>query len=59
MLKNLYENWLTDEIKKEVINLFQPSYDHPLTETEVIDIANALTNSAEMWIKFNWRINRV
>lgn len=59
MSENLNENWLTDELKKEVIDLFQPSYNHPLTETEVVNIANALANTAELWIKFNWRINHV
>ncbi|MDD4382548.1 MAG: hypothetical protein PHD49_00140 [Candidatus Shapirobacteria bacterium] len=54
---NLNEDWLNSELKKEVLDLFQPLYKHPLTETEVTNIANTLANTAELWIKFNWRID--
>jgi len=50
------DNWLTDDLKEEVVNLFQPLYDYTLTETEVINISNTLANLAELSIKFNCRI---
>jgi len=53
----LIEHWLTLELKQEITDLFQPSYDHQLTETEISNIANTLANTAELWIKFNWRID--
>lgn len=55
-ISTINKNWLTNELKEEIINLFQPLYKHTLTETEITDIANTLANTAELWIKFNWRI---
>lgn len=57
MTVNLYEDWLNDELKEEIVNLFQSSYGHELTETEIANIANTLANTAELWIKFTWRIS--
>lgn len=57
MSENLYEHWLTEELKQEIIDLFQQSYDHELTDTEITTIATALTNSVDLWLKFNWRID--
>jgi len=54
---NSYEDWLNKELKQEIADLFQPLYSHALTETEIIDIANTLANTAELWIKFNWRLD--
>lgn len=53
----LIENWLTEELKQEIIDLFQPSYDHQLTDTDITAIAKTLTNTVDLWIKFNWRID--
>ena len=55
-ISNINKNWLTNELKEEIINLFQPLYKHTLTETEITNIANTRANTAELWIKFNWRI---
>ena len=55
MLINEYQDWLSNELKQELVDLFQPSYDHTLTENEVINIAQTLANLAELSIKFNWR----
>jgi len=55
----LKENWLNEELKQEVVHLFQPSYQHTLTDIEITNIANSLADSAELWIKFNWRIDHV
>ena len=49
--------WLTDDLRNEVISVFQPDYNHPLTETEVFDIADSLANLTDLWIKFNWRVD--
>ncbi|MDD4110555.1 MAG: hypothetical protein PHS54_03265 [Clostridia bacterium] len=51
-----YKDWLSDELKEEVINMFEPLYKRTLTDGEVIEIANNLAGLAELWIKFNWRI---
>lgn len=53
----LNEEWLTPELKQEVVELFQPHYDHQLTDTEISNIANSLTNTVDLWLKFNWRID--
>jgi len=50
------KDWLSDKLKKEVVNKFQPLYKRTLTDNEVIEIANNLAGLAELWIKFNWRI---
>jgi hypothetical protein len=52
-------NWLTNKLKEEVANLFQPLYKRPLTDTEITDIANTLANTAELWVKFNQRIEHI
>lgn len=51
-----YKNWLSDELKEEVVNMFEPLYKRTLTDDEVMEIANNLSGLAELWIKFNWRI---
>ena len=57
MVKKEHKDWLTDELKQEVVDLFQPLYNYTLTEIEVINISNTLANLAELSIKFNWRAN--
>lgn len=57
MSEILIENWLTTELRGEIIDLYQPSYGHELTEIEIANIARTLANTAELWIKFNWRID--
>ena len=48
--------WLTKELESEVIKTFQPLYRRELTKTDIKNIANSLADTAELWIKFNWRI---
>lgn len=59
MSTTLDKNWLNQKLLEEIIDLFQPLYDHTLTETEVVNIANTLANTVELWVKFNWRICNV
>lgn len=51
--------WLNNNLESEIINIFQSLYDHTLTKVEIENIANTLANTAELWIKFNWRIAHV
>lgn len=48
--------WLNDDLKLEILSIYQPLYRHALTKIEIENIANTLANTAELWIKFNWRI---
>lgn len=49
-------SWLNSELESEVLSIFQPLYSHTLTKVEIENIANSLADTAELWIKFNWRI---
>lgn len=50
-------SWLNENLESEVLNIFQPLYSHTLTKVEIKNIADSLADIAELWIKFNWRIN--
>lgn len=50
-----YKDWLSDELKEEVINMFEPLYKRALTDDDVTEIANNLSGLAELWVKFNLR----
>ena len=47
--------WLTDELKAEVRNHFEPRYKRKLSDDEVVEIANNLTDFLEAYLKFKWR----
>jgi hypothetical protein len=47
--------WLSDELKAEVRNLFEPRYKRKLTDDEIVEIANNLTDFMESYLKFRWR----
>ncbi len=49
------ENWLSDELKAEVRNHFEPRYKRKLSDDEVEEIAKNLTNFMEAYLKFKWR----
>lgn len=51
-------SWLNDDLESEMFSIFQPLYGHELTKAEIENIANTLADTAELWIKFNWRIAR-
>jgi len=48
-------NWLSDELKEDVRSLFEPRYKRQLTDDEIDEIANNLTNFLEAYFKFKWR----
>ncbi|MCX6726241.1 MAG: hypothetical protein NTY75_00280 [Candidatus Shapirobacteria bacterium] len=52
-------SWLNNDLESEVLSNFQPLYGHKLTRVEIENIADTLANTAELWIKFNWRITHV
>ena len=49
-------SWLNDGLESEILSIFQPLYGHTLTKVEIENIANNLADTAELWIKFNWRV---
>ena len=48
--------WITNELKAEIRKVFEPRYKHPLTDLEVIAIAQNLTNLLETFFKMKWRL---
>lgn len=47
--------WLTEELKQKVKQVFEPRYKRKLTDTEVIRIADNLTEVMEELLKLRWR----
>ena len=47
--------WLDEDLKKQVRQVFEPRYNRPITELEVIEIAGNLTNFMEDILRFRWR----
>lgn len=47
--------WLTPELKEEVKKVFQPRYKKPLTDSDIVAIAQNLTQLLEVFFKFKWR----
>lgn len=45
--------WLTIELKDEIKRIFEDKYDRLLSENEIIDIAESLTQSVEIILKTN------
>jgi len=50
-------NWLNEDLKKRVRDTFEPRYDRPLTNSEIIIIAENLTLFVEHFLKFKRRLN--
>lgn len=48
-------NWLNENLKQKIKNLFEPRYKRILTEREVEEIAENLTGYMETIIKFKLR----
>ncbi len=51
------DNWLNEDLKKRVRQVFEPKYKRVLTDQEVISIALNLTDFIEHFLKFKWRAN--
>lgn len=49
--------WLTPELQVEIRRVFEPRYKHPLTDLEVIAIAENLTQLLEVFFKMKWRVD--
>lgn len=50
-----YPPWLTEELKLEIKSHFEPKYKRSLTEDEVCEIADNLTEVIEAFLKMKWR----
>lgn len=48
--------WLTEQLKTRVRRVFEPRYNHSLSETEIITIALNLTQFMEHFYQFKWRL---
>ena len=48
-------NWLTSELKDEIRNVFESRYNRELNESEVIQIAENLSEVIEEIIKLKWK----
>ncbi len=49
------ENWLTKELIKRIREVFEPRYKHPLSDQEVLSIAENLSSLTEVVLKFKWK----
>ena len=45
-------NWLSESLKREIRNVFEPRYYRQLSDDEVADIADNLANFVESVLKF-------
>ena len=48
-------DWLTEKLKNEIRDYFEPKYKRRLTDGEVVEIAENLTGYFETLLKFRWR----
>lgn len=48
-------SWLTDELKQEIRKVFESRYKRSLTDEEVVEIANNLTEVMEAYLKMKWK----
>jgi len=51
-------NWLNENLKQKIKNLFEPRYKRILTAREIEDIAENLTGYMETIIKFKLRYEK-
>lgn len=49
------KGWLNEDLKKEIKKVFEPRYKRSLTDDEVIEIAENLTEVMEAFLKMKWR----
>lgn len=47
--------WLTDELKQDIKNRYEPLYKRKLTDVEVEHIAVNLTEIIEAYLKMKWK----
>jgi hypothetical protein len=46
--------WLSDDLAQNIRVIFEPRYNRKLTDFEVSDIAENITNSMETLLKWGW-----
>lgn len=51
----MIETWFSDELKIEIIKVFEPRYRCKLSDEEILIIADNLTGFMETKLKFKWR----
>ena len=49
------DTWLTEELKQEIRNTFEPRYKRELSDDEVVEIATNLVTFTEHVVKFSKR----
>lgn len=49
------KGWLNEDLKKEIKKVFEPRYKKSLTDDEVLEIAENLTDVMEAFLKMKWR----
>lgn len=49
--------WLTNDLKKRIKDLYEPRYKRPLTDSEVISIAENLASFIEHFLRYKRRID--
>lgn len=56
-IKSIKPTWLTSDLKKEIRKSFEPRYNRPLEESELLEIADSLTMLIEVYSKNQYRKN--
>lgn len=49
------KGWLNEDLKKEIKKVFEPRYKRSLTDDEVTQIAENLTDVMEAFLKMKWK----
>ena len=49
------KGWLNEDLKKEIRKIFEPRYKRSLTDDEVLEIAENLTDLMEAFLKMKWK----
>ena len=47
--------WLNEDLKKEIRKIFEPRYKRSLTDDELTQIAENLTDLMEAFLKMKWK----
>lgn len=53
---NIFPQWLSPELVVRVRKIFEPKYNRPLTDDEVVLIAENFTSFIEHFLKLQWRL---
>jgi len=49
------KNWLDENLKIEIRKIFEPRYKRVLSDIEVVEIAENLTEVIEQILKYKWK----